>query len=102
MQTSMSNESMVFPYDIEQPKYQNNNKKWMVFPKDLNLNRGYSFFVKVVADGGSSKFFGPYSLQVGCSYQSTNVTDNGDFITYLPVAVDSNKEDVYAFSPPVT
>jgi len=67
MQTSMTNKSMIFPIDIDQPVFMKNKNKWMVFPKDLDSNRGYSFYLKVVAEGGSSKYFGPYDLLVGCS-----------------------------------
>ena len=38
---------------------------------NLNLVGSNVFFLKVTADGGSSGYFGPYNLVIGCNSLST-------------------------------
>jgi hypothetical protein len=52
----------------------------LVKPADNSLHQGYTFFIKATALGGSNKFFGPYTLNVGCFSGSLTITDSESFV----------------------
>jgi hypothetical protein len=43
--------------------------------------------VKVTALGGSNDYFGPYTLDVGCTPTSVTYADNGAFVTNVDVTI---------------
>ena len=58
------------------------------------------FYVRVTADGGSQDFFGPYTLEVGCTSTSVVLTDNPAFILDVPKWVGDPLTNIYNFALP--
>ena len=76
------------------------NSNQVVTPTDENVHQAYVFYVKVTADGGSSAFFGPYTLNVGCANSYVIYQDNAAFVTSVSKLVGDDKTAVYTFQLP--
>jgi hypothetical protein len=74
----------------------------VVTATDEDLHQAYVFFVKVTANGGSTAFFGPYTLNVGCSNDYVTYADNAAFVTSVSKLVGDDKASVYTFELPTT
>jgi len=70
-------------------------------PSDNTLHQSYSFFIKVSAYGGSTQFFGPAILNVGCFDGIVWYTDSENLVESVDLLVGDALEDVYVFVPPV-
>jgi len=70
----------------------------MVKPADNTLNQIYTFYIKVTANGGSSQFFGPHELDVGCS--RAVYTDSPSFVTSVSVPVGNDGIGFYTVFEP--
>jgi len=58
------------------------------------------FFIKVSALGGSSAFFGPYTLIVGCASGSVTFSESNSFTNTASKTVGDSTASAYTFSPP--
>jgi len=72
----------------------------LIKPKDSSLHKKYTFFVRVEASGGSFGWFGPYSLDVGCTPSSVSFVDNPEYITSVLLNVGDDVTDTYIFKAP--
>jgi hypothetical protein len=50
-----------------------------VKPSNSNTHFKYTFYTKITADGGSTAWFGPYTLDVGCTATSVTFSNSGSF-----------------------
>lgn len=72
---------------------------FLVKPSDNTAHAQYTFYVKVSAYGGSSEFFGPFELNVGCQTDSVTFTDNVAFsATGNAKEVGDSVDNVYTFA----
>ena len=71
-------------------------------PSNNAINQKYGpFFIKASAQGGSSAFFGPYNLDVGCTISSVTFTDSASFSNVgITKIVGESTAAVYTFSNP--
>ena len=67
---------------------------------DNTLHQPYSFYIKVSAWGGSTAYFGPYTLNVGCFDGTVYIMDDGLFLTSMQVYVGNSATSVYTYKPP--
>jgi len=74
----------------------------IIRPIDITAHYKYDFHVKVTAYGGSTAWFGPFSLDVGCTTTSVTFTDNPAFVTDVPVYVGDSPLDVYTLAEPTS
>ena len=70
----------------------------MVKPLDNSLHQAYTFYVKVTALGGSSAFFGPFVLNVGCFVGSVTFADNSFLVTIVNKFVGDSLTNAYTFA----
>jgi hypothetical protein len=54
----------------------------------------------VTATGGSSEFFGPYVLNVGCNSAFITYADNSGFVTSVAKSVGASTSSAYTFKLP--
>jgi hypothetical protein len=61
-----------------------------------------NFYVKVTADGGANSCFGPYTLRVGCSNSSGELTVayDSNLVTSKTYYIADSLRDVYTFISP--
>lgn len=52
--------------------------------------------------GGSNKYFGPFTLNVGCTTGSLQLKDNPSLIISQPLSVKDSNLGAYNFSAPVS
>ncbi len=93
-----SGTSVTTPTGVEQAALISGN--YLVKPSDNTLHQAYSFYVKVGAQGGSSHFFGPYVLNVGCNNAFVTYADNAAFVSSVSKNVGDATSSVYTFSQP--
>ena len=96
---SSSFTSVIVPMGINNP-VDTGSSIWVVKPTDNTQHTYYSFFTKVTALGGSTQFFGPYNLQVGCIPTSVVFTDNPSFVNSVSLFVGDSTANVYTFNQP--
>jgi hypothetical protein len=60
-----------------------------------------TFYTKVTAFGGSSKTFGPYTWEMGCSADWISITDNADTSKRFKVGATGTHAE-YVFDKPTT
>jgi hypothetical protein len=73
-----------------------------VKPVNTALHQSIVFYVKVTADGGSTAFFGPYTLTVGCTTTSVVYTDSPSFVTDAPHFVEGTTVAAYTLIEPLS
>jgi len=74
----------------------------IVRPADNALHTSYTFYVKVMSsNGGSNKYFGPYTLHVGCTTNSVAFSNNPSLITAQRRYVGESVTNAYVLSVPV-
>jgi hypothetical protein len=73
---------------------------YLVKPTDTALHQAYTFYTKVTAAGGSSEFFGPYVLNVGCNSAFITYADNSGFVTSVSKSVGASTSSAYTFQLP--
>ena len=68
-------------------------------PVDDSLHQGYTFWVEVNADGGSTALMGPYDLRIGCYLgvdpSFTITDDSGNFVSAVALEVGDTNVGVY-------
>ncbi len=75
---------------------------YIVKPTDSSLHQDYTFYAKVTAAGGSSEFFGPFVLNVGCNTGYVTYADNSNFVTSVAKNVGDSTSGVYTFHLPTS
>jgi hypothetical protein len=55
--------------------------QYYVKPTNTGTHQKYTFYTKITANGGSSDYFGPYYLDVGCTSTSVTFSNSGSFDT---------------------
>jgi hypothetical protein len=73
---------------------------YKVKPTNNALHQAYSFYIKVSAAGGSSAFFGPYQVKVGCFSDSVTFADNAAFVTSVSKNVAESTASAYTVANP--
>lgn len=74
----------------------------MVLPTNNALHTSYTFYVKVTSsNGGSTDYFGPYTVHVGCTSSSVAFTDSGSLITAQRRYVGEALTSAYVLSVPI-
>jgi len=63
-------------------------------------HQAYTFYFKVSAVGGSSKWFGPHNFDQGCTTTSVSFADNGALVTTASVIVGDSISNIYTFAQP--
>jgi hypothetical protein len=74
--------------------------KYMVKPINTYLHQAYQFYVKVSAYGGSTKFFGPFTLNVGCFAGIVTYSNNPSLVLIKELTVGSDISAAYTFAFP--
>jgi len=92
--------AVVPPSGLEAPEVVGDDR--IVKPSDNSLHQAYIFYIKVNAWGGSSAFFGPYTLNVGCFNGVVLFNNDLNFITSLPLKVGDPALGVYTFMVPTS
>lgn len=73
----------------------------IVYPSNPNLHLKYVFYLKVTASGGSYMFWGPYTLDIGCTSTSFTYADaTGLTNTGVAKWVGDPVASVYTFISP--
>jgi hypothetical protein len=72
----------------------------IIKPSDTSLHQAYTFYVKVSADGGSSAWFGPYTLNVGCFSGSFSIANSASFINQVNKNLNSATTNAYTMHNP--
>ena len=73
----------------------------IVYPSNPNLHLKYVFYLKVSAAGGSYLFWGPYTLDIGCTSTSFTYADaSGLPVTGVAKWVGDSVDTVYTFTNP--
>ena len=72
----------------------------LIKPTNNALHAEYTFYYKVYALGGSTEWFGPYTIHIGCTAASNAWTDNVSFITTGKAFVTQDKYYRYEFKWP--
>jgi hypothetical protein len=76
---------------------------FVVKPADTSIHQAYTFYTKVTASGGSTAFFGPYILNVGCFAGHTTFSNSGSFSTSgVSKLVGDSVASVYTLEQPTT
>jgi len=70
----------------------------VIKPTNTALHKAYVFYVKVSTNGGSSAFFGPFTLSVGCFSPAVTFTESPTFINTGTVSVQGPTTSLYMFS----
>jgi hypothetical protein len=73
---------------------------FIIKPSDNTLHQAYTFYTKVTARGGSTEFFGPYVLNVGCNIAFITYADNSGFVTSVSKNVGDATASAYTFGLP--
>ena len=73
-----------------------------MLPSDPSFHIAYSFYVKVLTNGGTSAYFGPYELRIGCSDGNVVYNDAAAFDVDQPVAVGDSPIGVYSLVIPTS
>jgi hypothetical protein len=76
----------------------------VVKPNDNALHQSYVFYIKTTALGGSTHFFGPYTLQMGCTgggSGSVTFSNAGSFDVDQPKYVGDSTSNVYTMVNPI-
>ncbi len=73
---------------------------YIVKPSNTALHQTYTFYAKVTAAGGSTEFFGPYVLNVGCNTAYVTYADNSGFVTGVAKSVGASVSNAYTFQLP--
>ena len=85
------------PTGLSNPVVESGNR--IVKASDTSVHTTYTFFVKVTADGGAQAYFGPYTLDMGCS--TAIFADNVSFTnTGVSKLVGDSTSSVYTLLPP--
>jgi len=74
----------------------------IVKPTNTATHLKFVFYVKVSALGGSNAFFGPYTLDVGCTPTSVVYADNAGLTTNVNVIVGASVANIYTFAQPTS
>jgi len=80
----------------------------IVKPSDIQLHRGYVFYIKITVDGVNSvenprdttAYLGPYDLRIGCYADSVTFTNSASFVTSVLVPVGNSTIARYKFYEP--
>ncbi len=91
---------MTTPSGLEQETLVGGN--YIVKPSDTSLHQAYTFYTKVTAAGGSSEFFGPYVLNVGCNSAYVTYADNSGFVTNVAKNVGDSLSSAYTLQQPTS
>ncbi len=86
---------MTSPSGVEQETLVGGN--YLVKPSNTALHQAYTFYAKVSAAGGSTEFFGPYVLNVGCNTAFITYADNSGFVTGVAKSVGDSLTNAYTF-----
>jgi hypothetical protein len=86
------------PSGVQQDTFINGN--YLVKPINTALHQAYTFYAKVTAVGGSSEFFGPYVLNIGCNTDFITYADNAAFVTSVAKSVGESITNAYTFKLP--
>jgi hypothetical protein len=95
-----SSSAVTTPSGVEQVVLFNGN--YIVKPSDTSLHQAYTFHVKVTALGGSTEFFGPFVMNVGCFAGAVSYTDSTSLVTSVSKSVGDSLTAAYTFSFPTT
>ncbi len=91
---------MTTPTGVEQETLVSGN--YLVKPSDNSLHQAYTFYAKVTAAGGSSEFFGPYVLNMGCNSAYVTYADNSGFVTSVAKSVGASLTSAYTLQQPTS
>jgi hypothetical protein len=72
----------------------------LVKPADNSLHQGYTFYIKATALGGTNKYFGPYTVNVGCFSGSFTITNSASFVTEVSKELHSATANAFTMHNP--
>jgi hypothetical protein len=74
----------------------------LVKPANNALHQSYVFYTKITSsDGGSTGYFGPYTLRIGCTTDIVSFTDSLTLIDTTNIPVGDSLLSAYQFYIPV-
>lgn len=73
-----------------------------VKPTNNALHQAYVFYTRIIANGGSNFYFGPYDLQMGCFLGSVTYTDAPTFDVDKPMWVGDSVTSAYTLVVPTS
>ena len=77
-----------------------------VTPVDDSLHQGYTFWIEVNSDGGSTALMGPFDLRIGCYLTGdpsfTITDDSANFVTAVALYVGDSNVGVYTMHVPTS
>ncbi len=100
IQVSTSNTAVASHSGLNEPVLEGVDKS--VKPADTSLHQPYTFYTKVSAQGGSTAFFGPYTLNIGCFTGVVTFADHSSLVTTVDKWVGDSTSTVYTFNLPTS
>jgi hypothetical protein len=106
--TTSNSGPVLAPAGLNQVSDNGSGGKW-VQPTNWNTHAQYTFYVKATAsNGGSTGYFGPYYLDVGCNFRTAQFTtsvvyaDSGSLTTNVNLYVGDSVANVYTLVEPTS